>query len=111
MTSNGTDDVALFDVICAEDERTWRVPVFLSPLFRWAQMPPQASIEARREMVGGLGARAIAERLEQGQEPPADEPLVLATDYPGAPGEPDPLLPYECVAVRVDEAATEAFST
>jgi len=104
MSEDGTDDVALFDVACEEDGKNWRVPVFLSPLFRVLQMGSQASAEIRREMVAGLGARAIVERLKRGQELPFDEFLVLATDYPGAPGDPDPLVPYEHVTVHVDEA-------
>jgi hypothetical protein len=99
MATDGTDDVALFDVIRREDGKTWRVPVFLSPLFRVLQMGSQVSVESRREMVAGLGARDIAERLKQGLEPAGEESVVLATDYPGAPGEPDPLLPYEQVTV------------
>jgi len=103
MTENDTDDVALFDVTCEKDGRTWRVPVFLSPLFRVLQMGALPSVKDRREMVAGLGARAIVERLKQGLEPPYKESLVLATDYPGAPGDPDPLLPYDQVAVRDGE--------
>jgi hypothetical protein len=104
MTTDDTDDVALFEITCDEDGRTWRVPAFLSPLFRWAQMTPQASVEARRELVAGLGARAISERLKSGQEPAEDELIVFATDYPGAPGDPDPLVPYEHVTVRANDA-------
>lgn len=106
MTTNDTDDVALFDVTCEEDGRTWRVPVFLSPLFRALRMEPLPSVESRREMVAGLGARAIAERLKQGLEPPFEEHLVFATDYPGAPGAPDPLPSYDRVVVREGEAKT-----
>jgi hypothetical protein len=109
MAMDGTDDVALFDVTREEDGRTWRVPVFLSPLFRVLHMRPQASVENRREMVAGLGARAISERLKQGQELPFEEFLVFAADYPGAPGEPAPLLPYDQVTVCVDEVAASAW--
>jgi hypothetical protein len=28
--------------------------------------------------------------------------LVLATDYPGAPGDPNPLVPYDLLTVHVD---------
>jgi hypothetical protein len=104
MTTADTDDVALFDVVRDQDGQTWRVPVFLSPLFRWSRMATQKSVEARREMVAGLGARAITERLEQGLEPDAFGALVLAVDYPGAPGDPDPLIPYDHVTVRVGQA-------
>ena len=38
MATDGTDDVALFDVAREEDGQTWRVAVFLSPLFRWVRM-------------------------------------------------------------------------
>ncbi len=103
MATDETDDVALFDVTCQENEQTWRVPVFLSPLFRLVQMRSGTSIESRREMVAGLGARAIVERLQQGQESLVEEPLVLTTSYPGAPGDPNPLLPYEQVTVCVDK--------
>lgn len=106
MATDDTDDVALFDVIC-EDGRTWQVPVVLSPLFRVLHMEFQAPVESRRDMVAGLGARAIAERLKQGLEP-AEEILVFAIDYPGAPGEPNPLVPYERVTIPVDEAKTQA---
>lgn len=107
MATDDTDDVALFDVTCEEDGRTWQVPVVLSPLFRVLHMEFQAPVESRREMVAGLGARAIAERLEQGLDP-AEEILVFAIDYPGAPGEPNPLVPYERVKVPVDEVKTQA---
>ena len=107
MATDDTDDVALFDVTCEEDGQTWRVPVFLSPLFRVLHMEFQASAENRREMVAGLGARAIAERLKRGLEP-VEESLVFAIDYPGAPGEPNPLVPYERVTVHMDEAKTES---
>ena len=107
MATDDTDDIALFDVTCEEDGRTWQVPVVLSPLFRVLHMEFQAPVKSRREMVAGLGARAIAERLRQGLEP-AEEILVFAIDYPGAPGEPNPLVPYERVTVPVDEAKTQA---
>jgi hypothetical protein len=107
MATDDTDDVALFDVTCEEDGRTWQVPVILSPLFRVLHMEFQAPVESRREMVAGLGARAIAERLMQGLEP-AEEILVFAIDYPGAPGEPNPLVPYERVTVPMDEAKTQS---
>ena len=97
MTENDTDDVALFDVTCEKDGRAWRVPVFLSPLFRVLHMKTLPAVESRREMVTGLGVRAIAERLMQGLEPPFGESLVFATDYPGAPGDPNPLLSCEQV--------------
>ena len=106
MTENDTDDVALFDVTCEIDGRAWRVPVYLSPLFRVLQMGASPSVKDRREMVAGLGARAIVERLKQGLGPPYKESLVLATDYPGAPGDADPLLPYDQVAVRDGEVKT-----
>lgn len=102
VAKDGTDDVALFKVICEKDEQAWHVPVFLSPLFRTLQMDFQASVESRKEMVAGLGARAIAERLKQGWKP-TEESLVLAIDYPGAPGDPDPLSPHEQVIVQGNE--------
>jgi hypothetical protein len=99
MTTDDTDDVALFDVICDKDDRTWRVPVFLSPLFRALHVGVLPSVESRREMVAGLGARAIVERLKTGLEPPYGEGIILAVDYPGAPGDPNPLSPYDQVTV------------
>lgn len=105
IATDGTDDVAMFDVTCEEDGQTWLVPVLLSPLFRWLQMESQVSVESRRDMVAGLGARAIAERLRQGLEPLSEEFLLFTTDYPGAPGDPDPLLPYERVNVCVGEGS------
>jgi hypothetical protein len=110
MSEDDTDDVALFDVTCEEDERTWRVAAFLTPLFRVLHMEFQASVESRRDMVAGLGARAIVEQLEQGLEPADQEFLVFAVDYPGAPGDPDPLLPYERVIVRGDGMRAEALT-
>ena len=103
MTENDADDVALFDVTRERDGQVWRVPVFLSPLFRILQMRALPAVETRREMVAGLGARAIVERLQQGLEPPFAEHLVFATDYPGAPGAPDLLLPYDQVTVSDGE--------
>jgi len=99
MTTDDTDDVALFDVTCKEDGRTWRVPVFLSPLFRVLHMGAMPSIESRQEMVAGLGARAIVDHLKQGGELPLEGSIVLAADYPGAPGRPDPLSSYDQLTV------------
>jgi hypothetical protein len=106
MSRDDTDDVALFEVAC--DGRTWRVAAFLTPLFRVLHMEFQASVESRRDMVAGLGARAIVERLEQGLEPADQEFLVFAVDYPGAPGDPAPLLPYEQMTICVDGAASRS---
>jgi hypothetical protein len=94
------DDVALFDVTCEEQGRSWRVPVFLSPLFRTLHMGAVPSVESRRDMVAGLGVRAIAERLMRGLDAPFEGSVVLATDYPGAPGDPRPRSSYEQVVVR-----------
>jgi hypothetical protein len=102
MSADETDDVALFDVTREENGQTWRVPVFLSPLFRALRMESQASVESRREMVAGLGARAITERLRRGLEPPFEKPLIFATDYPGAPGDPNTFLPYDLATVHVE---------
>ncbi len=106
MTENDTDDVALFDVTCDNDGRTWRVPVFLSPLFRILHMGALPEAKSRQDMVAGLGARAIAERLSQGLEPPFEESLVFTVQYPGAPDDPNPLLPYKRVLVRGSEIKT-----
>lgn len=103
LATDGTDDVALFDVTREDDGETWIVPAFLSPLFRLVRMSARVSHEVRGDMVGGLGARAIVEQLRQGVEPSAMESLLFTLDYPGAPGEPDPLLPYESVTVDVEE--------
>ncbi|MCP4538492.1 MAG: hypothetical protein GY832_15255 [Chloroflexi bacterium] len=105
MTEDDLDDVALFDVTCKNREN-WRVPVFLSPLFRVLCMGALPSVESRQEMVAGLGARAIVERLVEGLEPPFEDSLVFATDYPGAPGDPNPLSLYEHVIVRDGEIGT-----
>jgi hypothetical protein len=111
MATDGTDDVALFDVAHEEDGQTWRVAVFLSPLFRWVRMGPGASVESRREMVAGMGARVITERLKRGLEPAEQEFVILATDYPGAPDPPDPLKPYDQVTVHENEAQAESPAT
>jgi hypothetical protein len=65
-------------------------------------MDLKASEERRHEMVAGLGARAIADRLRRGMEPPFEEQVVLASIYPGAPGAPEPLRTYENVSIKVD---------
>jgi hypothetical protein len=101
LGEEGTDDVALFDVSLGGNGHTERVPVFMSPLFRWLQMDLTASEKRRHEMVASLGARAIVERLRQGQKPPFEEQVVLASIYPGAPGPPDPLSTYESISVNV----------
>ncbi len=106
LTTDDRDDVALFDVIREDDDQTWRVPVFLSPLFRVLCMKFQAPEENRQEMVAGLGARAITERLKHGQEPPYDEGLIMAADYPGSPGDPHPLLPYDHITICTNEATS-----
>jgi hypothetical protein len=103
MTTEGIDDVALFDVIREKDGESWQVPVFLSPLFRLMQMNLGAAVEDRRDMVAGLGARAISERLLRGQEPSSEDMLVFAIDYPGAPSDPNPLATYEHIVVSDGE--------
>lgn len=107
LTTEDIDDVALFDVTREEDGQTWRVPVYMSPLFRVLHVESRVSDESRREMVAGLGARAVAERLRRGAEPPFERALVLAIDYPGAPGDPEPLPEYEHVTVRADDAGPQ----
>ncbi len=103
ITEDDLDDVALFNVQREADGETWQMPVFLSPLFRIMRLPPQASVESRQEMVAGLGAREIVNRLNQGDELPFSEQLVLSIDYPGAPDEPDPLTPYDQLIIHVDD--------
>ena len=102
LAMDGTDDVALFDVTREEDGETWIVPALLSPLFRLVNMRATVSADSRREMVAGLGARSIVEQLTQGMEPP-EEPLLFSLDYPGAPGDPEPLASYEYAVVEVEE--------
>ena len=107
LATDGTDDVALFDVTREEDGTTWIVPTYLSPIFRVMQMKANTSPDSRRDMVAGLGARAIVERLTKGVEPPLAEPLVFTVDYPGAPGDPDRLSPYEQVTVEGEEGSSK----
>jgi hypothetical protein len=57
-------------------------------------------------MVAGLGARAIVKRLNRGVEPERVGPLVFTVDYPGAPGDPDLLLPYEQTRVEGEEGSS-----
>jgi hypothetical protein len=108
MSSDDHDDVALFEVTCEEDGRVWRVVAILSPLFRVLHKGSLDSVEGRRDMIAGLGTRAIAERLKQGLEPTDKEIMVFAVSYPGAPGAPDPLLPCDEVTVCVDGAEPES---
>jgi hypothetical protein len=106
LASDGTDDVALFDVTREGDGATWIVPAYLSPLFRVMRMQVNVSPERRRDMVAGLGARAIVKQLNRGVEPERVGPLVFTVDYPGAPGDPDLLLPYEQARVEVEEGSS-----
>lgn len=99
LATDGTDDVALFDVEREEDGQAWIVPALVTPLFRLISMRATPSKDHRLEMVAGLGARAIVERLKQSTDLPLDEPLIFGLDYPGAPGEPDPLPRFEQVVV------------
>ena len=105
LSENGTDDVALFDVTREEDGETWTVPAYVSPLFRVMRMHAGAPPEQRRDMVAGMGARAIVEHLKKGAGPPL-APQLFAVDYPGAPGEPQSLSPYEHATVVVDESSS-----
>jgi hypothetical protein len=105
LSEHGTDDVALFDVTREQDGETWTVPAYVSPLFQVMHMHAGASPEQRRDMVAGLGARAIVEHLKKGAVPPL-APLLFALDYPGAPGEPQRLSPYEHATVVVDEGSS-----
>jgi len=103
LATDGTDDVALFDVTREEDDETWIVPVLLSPLFRLVRMSASASTDSRQDMVAGLGARAIVEQLSHGVEPSQVESLLFTLDYPGAPGDPEPLPAYEEATIEVEE--------
>ena len=103
LATDGTDDVALFDVTREEDGETWTVPALVSPLFRLINMRSTVSADGRREMVARLGARAIKEQLNRGKEP-SSEPLLFSLKYPGAPGDPEPLPSYEHVTVEVEES-------
>ena len=107
LATDGTDDVALFDVRRREDGETWTVPAMVSPLFRLVNMQATVSDERRRAMVGGLGARAIVERLNQGTEPEhMEDPFLFSLDYPGAPDEPKPLAEFEDLTVEVENGST-----
>jgi len=101
LATDGTDDVALFDVT-RDDGAKWVVPAFLSPLFRLVHMSANVSADGRRDMVAGLGARSIVDQLHQGVEPARVEPL-FTLDYPGAPGDPEPLSLYEEATIEVEE--------
>ena len=103
LATDGTDDVALFDVMREEDGETWTVPALLSPLFRLVRMSASVSADSRQDMVAGLGARAIVERLSHGAEPSEVESLLFTLDYPGAPGDPEPLPSYEEATIEVEE--------
>jgi len=103
LATDGTDDVALFDVRREDNGEIWIVPALMSPLFRLVNMRATVSEEGRKAMVGGLGARAIVDKLKDEGEPSMEEPLLFSTDYPGAPGDPSPLAAYEDVTVEVEE--------
>lgn len=103
MATDGTDDVALFDVTREEDGETWIVSALLSPLFRLINMRASASRDSRREMVAGLGARAIVEQLNQGLQLSPNESLLFSLSYPGAPDAPKPLSSYEHLVLEVEE--------
>jgi hypothetical protein len=103
LATDGTDDVALFDITREEDGATWIIPTYLSPLFRLMHMRVNASPDRRREMVAGLGARAIAQQLAKAVEPSSVGPLLFTVDYPGSPGDPEPLSSYEQATVVVEE--------
>ncbi|MGD2179352.1 MAG: hypothetical protein PVG71_16200 [Anaerolineae bacterium] len=107
LATDGTDDVALFDVTREEDGATWIVPAYLSPLFRLLQMQANASPDKRRDTVAGLGASAIVKQLNKGVEPALVGPLVFTVDYPGAPGDPELLSPYEQAKAEVKEGSSK----
>ncbi|MGD2104361.1 MAG: hypothetical protein PVJ55_04510 [Anaerolineae bacterium] len=111
LATDGTDDVALFDVKREEDGETWIVPALLSPLFRLVNMQATASEDSRREMVAGLGARAIVERLNQGAEPPLDDPPLLSLSYPGAPDDPEPFPSYDHLTIEVGEYSSSQMAS
>lgn len=106
LATDGTDDVALFDVTREGDGTTWIVPAYVSPLFRLMQMRADASPDRRQDMVAGLGARAIFKRLAKGVAPQSLGPLVFTVDYPGAPGDPEPLSTYVEATVEVEEVSS-----
>ena len=98
LAKNCQDDVALFDVTLEADGEMWRVASFLSPLFRRLYMDTGVGADERRDMVAGLGMRAIVEKL-RGPGIRSGECMVFAIDYPGAPEAPAPLMPYDDVTV------------
>ena len=106
LATDGTDDVALFDVKREDDEETWIVPALMSPLFRLLALRTTVSEEGRRRMVGGLGARAIVDKLKEGGGPALEHPILFSTDYPGAPGDPSPFSSYEELTVEVEEPSS-----
>ncbi len=107
LATDGTDDVALFDITREEDGARWIVPAFLSPLFRVVHMSASVPEDRRRDMVAGLGARAIVEKLRQGVEPALIGSVLFALDYPGAPGDPEPLSAYGQAIVEVEEVQSK----
>lgn len=103
LATDGTDDVAVFEVTREDDDETWVVPAYLSPLFRLMRMSASASADRRREMVAGLGARAIMEHVSHGAEPSQLGSFLFALDYPGAPEDPEPLSFDEQATIEVEE--------
>lgn len=99
MSDFGGDDAAIFSVTCEENGRAWQVAALLSPLFRHLHMERAPSIETRRDMVAGMGVRAISEQLEQGLSLEDVTYLVLGERYVGAPGAPEPIGEDEQVAI------------
>ncbi len=104
MATDGTDDVALFNVTCQDDGQSWIVPVVLTPLFRLTQMEATLNTEERERMVAGLGARVIANHLKQDQTSEMEAPVIITLDYPGAPDAPELLLPYEDFTIQTGNA-------
>ena len=97
------DDTAIFQVTGEDDGQDWQVAAVISPLFRVLRMTRNASLDERRDMVAGLGARGIVERLENGLPLEHGGYVVIAEEYPGAPASPEPIRDYEQITVNTKE--------
>jgi hypothetical protein len=95
MSDCSGDDAAIFSVSSDDDGTACQVATLISPLFRHLYMESNPPIEARRDMVAGMGAQAIAEQVKRGIPLEDGAYLLLSETYPGAPADPQPVPHYE----------------
>lgn len=70
--------MASFKVTYRDEQRSWRMPAFLSPLFRWIHESKIATEQNHRAQDVGRGAKTVTDRFRTGDESGSDHIVVCA---------------------------------